>query len=91
MHDLVLALPLDEVHPRHPLISGEPAHRVAERISDPPQRRGGRDRQPQLALHISQHTRRELQLRDINVAIHPVDAPHLKHHMISEDISDGAR
>ena len=45
----------------------------------------GRDRQAQLALHIAQQARRELQLRDINVAIHPVDALHFKHHMIGED------
>jgi hypothetical protein len=44
-----------------------------------------------LALHISQQARRELQLRDINIAIHPVDALHLEHHVIGENISDGAR
>jgi hypothetical protein len=91
VHDLVFALSLHEVNPRNPLIAGEPTHRDAEHIGDLPQRRGGRDRQPQLALHIAQQARRELQLRDINIAIHPVDALHLEHHVIGENISDGAR
>ncbi|MGA9311686.1 MAG: hypothetical protein WBV74_15115 [Pseudonocardiaceae bacterium] len=91
VHDVVFALALDEVHPRHLLVAGEPTHRGTERVGDLPQRRGGRDRQLQLALHIPQQARRELQLRDINIAIHPVDAPHLEHHVIGQDISDGAR
>ncbi len=91
MGDLVLALALHEVHPRHLLVTGETTHRGAERVGDLPQRGGGRDRQPQLALHITQQPRRELQLRDINVAVHPLDALHLEHHVIGEDISDSAR
>ncbi|MGH3856475.1 MAG: hypothetical protein ACRDR6_23905 [Pseudonocardiaceae bacterium] len=91
VHDVVFALSLHEVHPRHLLIAGELTHRRAERIGDLPQRSGGGDRQPQLALHIAQQARRELQLRDINIAVHPVDALHLDHHMIGEDIGDGAR
>jgi hypothetical protein len=32
-----------------------------------------------------------LQLRDVDVAVHPVDALHLEHHMIGEDLGDTAR
>jgi hypothetical protein len=31
------------------------------------------------------------QLGDVDVAVHPVDALDLEHHMIGEDIGDGAR
>jgi hypothetical protein len=34
MHHVVLALALHEVHPRHRLVPGEPAHRRAERVGD---------------------------------------------------------
>jgi hypothetical protein len=54
MHDVVLALPLGEVHPRHLLLTGEAAHPGRERIGDLPQRGGRRDRQPELALDVAQ-------------------------------------
>lgn len=56
-----------------------------------PQWGGGSDPQPQLALHIAQQARRELQLRDVGIALHPVDALHREHHVIGKDIGDGAR
>jgi hypothetical protein len=91
MHDIVLVLAFHEVHPRHLLVAGEAAHGGAERVGDLPQWGGGGDRQPQLALHVAQQPRRELQLRDIDVAVHPVDALDLEHHVVSKDIGGGAR
>ena len=91
MHDVVLALALDEVHPGHVLVTGEAAHRRAERVGDLPQRCGRGDRQPELALDVAKQATGVLQLRDVDVAVHPVDALHLEHHMISKDIGDTAR
>jgi hypothetical protein len=91
VHDIVLALALGEVHPRHLLVAGEPAQRGAERVGDLSQRGGGGDRQPQLALHIAQQPGRELQLRNIDVAVHPVDALDLEQHVVGQHIGDGAR
>jgi len=91
VHDVVLALALDEIHPRHSLLAGKPAHRRAEPVGDLPQRGGRGDRQPQLALDVAQQPTGMLKLRHVDVAVHPVDALHLEHHMIVEDIGDGAR
>ena len=43
-HHVVFALALDELHPRHPLVAGEPADRVAERVADLPEWSGRGDR-----------------------------------------------
>ena len=91
VHDVVLALALAEVHPRHLLIAGEAAHRRGERVGDLPQRRGRGDRQPELALDVAQQPTGVLQLRHVDVAVHPVDALDLEHHVIGEDIGDSAR
>jgi hypothetical protein len=32
-----------------------------------------------------------LQLRHVDVAVHPVDALHLEDHVLGDDLSDGAR
>jgi hypothetical protein len=91
VHHVVLALALDEVHPRHNVVAGEAAHRRAERVGDLPERGGRGDRQTELTLDVAQQTTRVLQLGHVNVAVHPVDALDLEHHMISEDIGDTAR
>jgi hypothetical protein len=44
MHDIVFALPLGEIHPRHPLVAGEAVHRGAEGFGDLPQWCGRGDR-----------------------------------------------
>jgi hypothetical protein len=90
-HHVVLALPLGEVHPGQPLVTGEAAHPRAERVGDLPQRRGRRDRQPQLPLDIAEQPTGVLQLRNVDVAVQPVHALHLEHDMVGQDISDGAR
>ena len=91
MHDVVLALTLAEVHPRHPLIPGEAAHRRGEHVGDLSQRRGRGDRQAELALDVAEQAAGVLQLGNVDVAVHPVDALHLEHHMIGQDIGDTAR
>jgi len=84
-------LTLDEVDPGHLLVAGEAAHPGAERVGDLTQRGGRGDRQPELTLDVAQQPTGVLQLRHVDVAIHPVDALDLEHHMIGEDIGDGAR
>ena len=91
MHDVVFALTLDEVDPRHTLIASEAAHRRTEAVTDRRQRRGRGDRQPQLAVHEPHQPRRVPQLRHVHVEIHPIDALHLEHHMIGQDIRHTAR
>jgi hypothetical protein len=91
VHHVVLALALAEVHPRHPEVPSEAAHRRAERVGDLPQRRGRGDRQPELALDVAEQPAGVLQLRHVDVAVHPIDALDLEHHVIGQDIGDGAR
>ena len=64
---------------------------AAERVGDLPQRRGRGDRQPELALDVAEQPTGVLQLRHVHVAVHPVDALDLEHHMIGQDIGDTAR
>jgi hypothetical protein len=91
MHDVVFALTLDEIDPRHALVAGKAAHRRTEAITDRRQRRGRGDRQPQLAVHEPHQPRLVPQLRHVDVEVHPIDALHLEQHMIVEDISHAAR
>src|SRR4029077_16635512 len=85
------ALPLGEVDPGHPVDLGETVHRRTERVGDLRQRCGRRDRQPQLPLDVTDQPSRELQVRDIDVQIHPVDALDLELHMLAKDIADRSR
>ena len=91
VHDIVLALALGEVDPRNTAGAGEPAYRGAERVGDLGQRRGRGDRQPQLPVHVAHQAGRVLQSRHVDVQIHPVDAIHLEHHMLGQDIADRSR
>ncbi len=82
MHDIVLALPPGEVHPRDPLIGGTAVHRGGEPIGDPRQRGRRGDRQAELPVHVTHQPASELQLRDIHVEVHPVDALDLEDHVL---------
>jgi hypothetical protein len=82
---------LTKIDPGHPLVADEPVDRRAERVGDLCQRGGGGNRQSELALDVAQQPTGMLQLRHVDVAVHPVDALDLEHHMISEDIGNGAR
>ena len=91
VHHVVLALALDEVHPRHTLVGGETMDRGTERVGHLGQRRGRGDRQPQLPVDVTDDPSRVLQLRNVHVQVHPVDALNLEGHVLGEDIGDGAR
>ena len=91
MHHVVLALALDEVHPRHTVVPGEAMYRCGERVGDRCQRGGRGDRQTQLTVDEPEQTTRVLQLRHVDVEIHPIDALHLEGHVLGQDISHSAR
>ena len=91
VHHVVLALALDEVDPWDAVVAGESVHRQGERVGDLRQRRGRGDRQPQTSMHVADQPGRVLQLRNIDVEKHPVDALDLKPHVLGEDIVDRSR
>lgn len=91
VHHIVFASPLSETNPRQLVIPGKAVHRRTERISDLRQQCRRSDRQPQLPLQIADQPRRELQLQDIDVQIHPVDTLHLQAHVLGQDIGDRSR
>ena len=92
VHHVVLASPLwplaKSTHGTA-LVTGEAVHRGDERLGDPGQRRGRGDRQPELPMHVPDQPRGVLQLRHVDVQVHPVDALHLDDHMLGQDIGDG--
>lgn len=89
--DLVLALPLDEVHPGHALLDRELAHRAGEGVRDFAQRCRGGDRQAQLLLHVPADPARILQLWNVDVEKHSVQALDLEERVLGDDIGHGAR
>ena len=91
VHDIVLALALRKVDPRNTVGAGESVHRGAERVGDLRQRRGRGDRQPQPPLQVADQPDGILQLRNIDVAVHPVHAVHLEDHMVGQDITGRSR
>ena len=91
VHHIVFTLPPGEVHPRDLLLFGETVHRRGEPAGDPGQRGRRGDRQAELALHIPQQPAGVLQLRDVDVEVHPVDALHLERDVIRKHLGDGTR
>jgi len=91
VHDVVLALTLDEVHPRDLLLPGKAVHLGGEPVGDLGQRRGRGDRQPQLAVDVPDQASGVLQPRHIHVQVHPVDALHLEGHVLGDDFGHAAR
>jgi hypothetical protein len=90
VHDVVLALALGEVHPRHPLLAAKrciAATNASVIGSSGAVEAIGSRRWPR----SSPTPAGVLQLRHVDVEIHPVDALHLEHHVIVEDIGDAAR
>ena len=78
MHDVVLALGLDEVHPRDLMPPGEGVHLLDEAVGDLSQRRSRGDRQPELLVDEADQPARVLQPRNVDVAVHPVNALNLE-------------
>ena len=84
---VVLALAPGEVDPGDLPLGGEGPHRPGERLGHRCQRRSGRHRHAQLPVDIADQPGRVLQLRDVDVQVHPVNALHLEGHMARQHIS----
>jgi hypothetical protein len=91
MSHIVLTLPLGEVHPRNLMVAGEGPHRGGERLADRCQRRRGGHRHPQMLMDVTDQPSRVLQLRHIDVEVHPVDALDLEQNMVGQDLSNRTR
>jgi hypothetical protein len=88
---VVLALALGKVHPGDGVVAGESVHRLGERLGDRRQGGGGSHRHPQLPVDVADQPGRVLQLRDVQVQVHPVDALDLEQRVLTQDIGHGAR
>jgi hypothetical protein len=84
---VVFALALGEVDPGDLPLGGEGPHRPGERLGHRRQCCRGRHRLAQVPADIADQPGRVLQLRDVDVQIHPVDALHLEGHMARQHIS----
>jgi hypothetical protein len=88
---VVLTLPLLEGDHRHPLIGGEPLDRGHEPSADRVHQRRRREPGTPMTDQEPRRPARVLQPRLVHVQVQPVDALHLQHHMIGEDIGDSPR
>jgi hypothetical protein len=88
-HHIVLALPRLEVDDRDAAAGGELPDLRVERLR-PPSEHGGRgDRLAQVLPDEPHHAEVTLQPRHVQVAVDPVDALQLEHHVTGQDISSG--
>ena len=91
MHHMILTLPLHEIDQRHVLLGREPTHPRVECLRHRRQRGRGGDPAAELTTQVPDHSQLPLQLRNVGVQIHTVDALHLEDHMIGKHISRGTR
>jgi len=88
LRDVVLALVLAEAHHLHALISDEAFDVGHERFGlrcHP----GGRGKSlAKVAAQVPHHAADALQLRHVDVEVHPVDALTLQHDMVAQDFAD---
>jgi hypothetical protein len=91
MGEVVLALALGEVHPRHGVVAGEGTHRLGERLGERRDGRRGGHRHAQLPVDVADQTGGVLQLGYVDVEVHPVDALHLEEGVHIQDVGHGAR
>jgi hypothetical protein len=91
VHHLVFALAPGEVNARDAMAvseSGQPGREVPAHRGD---RRGGGDRQAQVAMDEPEHPLHPLQLRHVQVQVHPVDRLDLEQHMTGHHTGHAAR
>ena len=90
VHDVVLALTLDEVDPGDVGGLREGVDLADEPVADRGQRRGRGDRQAEMLLDVADHPAHVLQPRLVHIAVQPIDALDLEDDMVGEDFGDGA-
>ena len=91
MHDVVLALTLDEIDQRHVVVAGVGADRGHERLAHRRHQRRGRDRIAPVTGQEAHDLTDPLQLRDVDIEVEPVNRLDLEHHMLGQHIGGGAR
>jgi hypothetical protein len=73
------------------MVTGEGVHGVDERFRDRRQDDRGGHRQPHLVVDVLHEAGGVLQPRHVHVQVHPVDRLDLEHHVLGQDVGDGAR
>jgi hypothetical protein len=91
VRDVVLALPLDQVHHRDALRGSEVMNGLLEPGRHRRQRRRRGERQSQLGVHVTHQRPRMLQRRHVQVQQQPADRLDLEQHVLSYDITDSPR
>jgi hypothetical protein len=86
--DVVLALALPERHHRNPLSFREALHLVHEPLTDGVHQRTRRKGISTMEPKETRHAPFALQLRNVDVEVHPIDALDLQGHMPLKDLSD---
>jgi hypothetical protein len=91
VHDVVLALTLAEVNHRETVIDGVTTNAGDEVLAHRRHQRRGRDLETPMPGQKPDDLSDTLQLRDIDVQVHPVDGLDFEHHVLGEDISSSTR
>jgi hypothetical protein len=91
VHHIVLALAPGEINPGNAVAVSEgrqPRHEAPAHRGD---HRGRGDRLPKVAVKEPEHPFHPLQLRHIQIQLHPVDRLDLEQHVTRHDIGHAAR
>ena len=89
--DIVLALPLGEGQDLDALLGGEGFDGLDEGVADGRQQGGGGEEVAAVVAQEADHAQFPLQLRDVDVEVHAVDALDFQSHVLAQDSCDGAR
>ena len=84
--DIVLALPLRKSHHRDLALGGEPQDRSDKLLADRVRQTRRRETRPPVASEKRRDPARVAQLAHIPVAVHPIDALQLEHHVLAQHI-----
>lgn len=91
VHDVVLALPLGEADHRD-VVRGGIASDVGDELAGHRGNESGRgDGEAPVPHEVAGHLTGALQLGDVDVEVHPVDALDLEQHVLAQHLSDRAR
>ncbi len=91
VHHIVLALAPGEIDPGNPVGAGEGGQPRCEVPAHRSDHRGRGDRLPEVPVDEPEHPFHPLQLRHVQVQVHPVDRLDLEQHVTRHDIGHAAR
>jgi len=89
-HHVVLPLPGGEGEERNLLPGCEGLDRPDEGLADRVHQSRGGDRVPAVVPEEPDHPALRLELGDVHVEVHPVDALHFQGHVVAEDLRHGS-